>query len=151
LNPFHIAVFHKGNETDSLTQFVVENGLQNYISMRGFQDNIPSLLPAFDLGLLPSHWEALANNLREYMWAGLCPMVSDIPGSLELVAHKQTGLVHTTGNASDIAATLKFALAAPVQVAQWGCAAREFSEEHLCMSACAQRLEIEFKSLFLKT
>lgn len=144
---FHLSIFHTGQEAPKLERFIAENQLADWVVMRGFSERVTDFLPAFDLGLLPSHWEGLANNLREYMMAGLCPVVSDIPGTTEVVFSMRNGLVHRTGDAEDIARQLRIALESPELVAQFQAQAARDAESFFGMEGSVTQIESLFTAL----
>ncbi len=144
---FHLSIFHTGKEKPALEQFVAAHQLGGLVAMRGFCENITELLPAFDLGLLPSHWEGLANNLLEYMTAGLAPIVSDIPGNTEVVRHGKNGLVHRTGDAEDLARQLRTALESTAAVACFQQQAFRDARALFDMEQYVEKMECLFEEL----
>lgn len=144
---FHLSIFHTGHETNTLQTLTRSLNLDPIVTFRGFSNRVTDHLHAFDLGLLPSHWEGLANNLREYMMAGLCPVVSNLPGSTEVVHHLRNGLVHRTGDAQDLATQLQTALLKPDLVQQLRQQAHADAETFFGMDQSVSSMETLFRSL----
>lgn len=139
---FHLSIYHDGAMQQELGAAITEMQLQDRVVMRGFNNQIVQLLPAFDLGLLPSHWEGFANNLVDYMLAGLCPIVSNISGNTELVTHQINGLIHPTGDATAIAERVREALADLDMTRQYGQEAQRHAEKICCRTRATREWEM---------
>lgn len=65
--------------------------LENQIIFLGHRDDVPQLLQAMDLAILPSLWEGLGLTLLEAMSAGVPVIAAAVGGIPEVVVHGQTG------------------------------------------------------------
>lgn len=70
-----------------------ELGLGELVTFMGVRNDVPELLAASDLSILPSHEEGFSNAIIEAMAAGLPMVVTDVGGNGEAVEHEVTGLV----------------------------------------------------------
>ena len=147
---FHLSIFHTGKEEAALKALTGALQLQNWVTFHGFSEKVVQYLPAFDLGFLPSHWEGLANNLREYMMAGLCPVVSNLPGSTEVVIRNRNGFVHKTGDVADLADRIRTAIREPGTVEKFRNQAFLDAEEFFGMDASTRKMEHLFLELRLR-
>ncbi len=66
-------------------------GLENKIRFLGLRQDIPQLLTASDLSVLPSHEEGFSNVLLESMAAGRAIVTTNVGGNSEAVVHGETG------------------------------------------------------------
>jgi glycosyltransferase involved in cell wall biosynthesis len=66
-------------------------GLENKIRFLGLRQDIPQLLTASDLSVLPSHEEGFSNVLLESMAAGRAIVTTNVGGNPEAVVHGETG------------------------------------------------------------
>ena len=82
-----------GPDREALEALAVRLGLANRVHMLGFQQDVRPVLAALDVFVLPSRWEGFGLATLEAMAAGLAVVVTDVPGSRDLVEHEQTGLV----------------------------------------------------------
>ena len=72
-----------------------------------------ALYAGADLFVLPSFFEGQPLALLQAMAAGCCCLASDIAGNRDLIAHQQTGLLHTPGDAATLAGQIAECLASP--------------------------------------
>ena len=72
--------------------------------------NVPYWLGAIDVFVLPSRSEACANSLIEAMACGCCVVASAIGGNLELIEHRQTGLLFRSDDVDSLVAELETAI-----------------------------------------
>lgn len=90
-----------------------------------FPSDIETALHAgADLFVLPSFFEGQPLALLQAMASGCCCLASDIAGNRDLIAHRQTGLLHTPGNAAELAGQIAECLASPALRDELGRAAR---------------------------
>ncbi|HUW84700.1 MAG TPA: glycosyltransferase [Phycisphaerae bacterium] len=82
-----------GPERQALEDLAVKLGVADRLHMLGFQQDVRPVLAALDVFVLPSRWEGFGLATLEAMAAGLPVVVTDVPGSRDLVQHEQTGLV----------------------------------------------------------
>ncbi|MBD3368055.1 MAG: glycosyltransferase [Candidatus Eisenbacteria bacterium] len=68
-------------------------GLGERVLFTGFRDDVPDLLAASDLFVLPSHGESFPLTVLEAMAAGLPVIASDVGGICEAVDHGRSGLL----------------------------------------------------------
>jgi glycosyltransferase involved in cell wall biosynthesis len=78
---------------EKLRAIADELGLGKHVLWLGSRHDVPNLLAASDLGLLPSHEEGFSNALLEGMAAGLPMIATDVGGNPEAVSHGQTGYI----------------------------------------------------------
>jgi glycosyltransferase involved in cell wall biosynthesis len=81
------------------------------VRLLGERRDIPELLGAADVFVLPSRSEGLPVSVLEAMVAGLPVVASRVGGVPELVAEGETGLLVAPGNSDELAAALKRVLA----------------------------------------
>lgn len=82
-----------GTERPKIEQQVKEAGLQKNFLFLGSREDIPQLLAACDLFVLPSESEGMPNALLEAMAAGLPAIATSVGGVPEVIEHNVTGLL----------------------------------------------------------
>lgn len=100
-------------------------GLADRVRWLGFQSDIPGLLAAADVFVLPSLQEALGLVLLEAMAAGLPIVASQVGGIPELIEPGKQGFLVPPGDSSQLAAAIGVLLADRQRAAVLGAAGRE--------------------------
>lgn len=95
-----------GELRESLEQRIAELGLGDRARILGWREDMPDLLPALDIFVLPSRWEGLSLAILEALACGLPVVVSDIPGNRDLVDIDRDGLVFPDDDAAALATAL---------------------------------------------
>jgi glycosyltransferase involved in cell wall biosynthesis len=83
----------EGPMRKELEDSAVSTGSADRIRFLGLVDDVPGLLQASDLFVLPSDREGLSVSLTEAMSAGLLCIATDIPGSNEVIRHGENGFL----------------------------------------------------------
>lgn len=100
-----------GPEHDTLVRLADEFGVSPRVRFLGERTDVPALLAACDLFVLPSYFEGLPVSLLEAMRAGRPVVAADIDGVNEVVSHEETGLVFPAGDAGALAGAIRRLLA----------------------------------------
>ncbi len=111
--------------------------IANKIMWAGRQKDVLPYLYAMDVFTLPSRTEGLPRSLLEACAVGLPAVVSDIPGSSEIVVHGKTGLVVPKDSAKGLAEAYVELFHSKDTLRQMGIAARHRIEEMFSAEAMA--------------
>jgi glycosyltransferase involved in cell wall biosynthesis len=130
-----------------LRQYVVTKGLSPYVSFLGDCSDIPDLLAALDIVVLPSTSESMPNVVLEAMSAGRPVVASAIGGCLELIDHGRNGLLFPSGDSHALAEQILLLLRQPELRARLGEAARKHAETELDINVAVKRLEVVYDEL----
>lgn len=109
----------------SVARTVAARGLAGSVRMLGHRRDLPDLMAAADLLVLPSLFEGLSLVALEAMAAGLPIVASDAPGNAEMLEHGRSGWLAPSGDAAGFAACVIEALADRVRLAAVATAASE--------------------------
>lgn len=95
---------------ENLEEFFQERQLKlgKRLQFLGYRTDIPALMAAADIFVLPSYFEGLPMVIIEAMLCGLPVVATDIKGSRELVQHGQTGLLVPPTNIDKLAFSLRY-------------------------------------------
>lgn len=104
--------------------------LENQVLFLGNRGDIPALLAASDLFILPSLWEGLPMALIEAMASGLPVIATQVSGTSQVMVHGETGLLVKPGDSAALAQAIQQLLSDPGLAAQMGQAARRRVELH---------------------
>lgn len=78
---------------DQVRTRAAELGLAGKVHLLGERQDVPDLMHAFDILVLPSHEEGFSNAILEGMAASLPVVATDVGGNPESVLHGETGLI----------------------------------------------------------
>ncbi|MRG94851.1 glycosyltransferase [Polyangium spumosum] len=92
-----------GPEREALEALVKKFGLQGAVHFLGHRDDVPVLLPGFDLFTLASRTEGTSLTLLEAAAAGLPIVATRVGGNPEIVTHGETGLLVPAGEPAALA------------------------------------------------
>jgi glycosyltransferase involved in cell wall biosynthesis len=113
------------NHLNELKEMVVQFGLEADVVFAGFQENIPEVVRAFDIFVMPSREEAFGLVAIEAM-AMECPIVISSGGSSdEIVGDEEFGLTVRPDDAFDLQRQLRFLIDHPIERVQMGQKGRE--------------------------
>jgi glycosyltransferase involved in cell wall biosynthesis len=109
---------------------IAAHGLGNQFLLLGMRPDVPELLAAADLFVLPSLWEGLPMALVEAMAAGLPVVATEVSGTRGVMVDGETGLLVPPGDAFALARAIAALLVDPNRAAAMGAAARRRIETH---------------------
>ena len=119
----------------SLTQQVADSGLERVVTFLGTRHDVPQLLSALDLLVLPSVSEGLSMTLIEGSAAGLPLVASDVGGNNELVEQGVNGLLVKPGDSAALASAFHQLLSDPALLKRMGKASRQRYQQYFDVSA----------------
>jgi glycosyltransferase involved in cell wall biosynthesis len=119
-----VSLVGDGVLADRLRTEVAERGLENTVQLLGFRQDIPQLIEAADVVVLPSLREGLSIALLEAMAHGALVLVSNIPSNVELVRDGENGLTFAVADSAALAAALERTLANLAELRPLGQTAR---------------------------
>jgi glycosyltransferase involved in cell wall biosynthesis len=112
------------NYLEDLREMVRQFRLDEHVVFAGFKENIPEVMGAFDLFVMPSHQEAFGLVAIEAM-AMECPIIISSGGSAdEIVGEQEFGLTVRPNDAFDLQRQLRYMLDHPDVRAEMGRRAR---------------------------
>lgn len=113
----------------------------------GSRDDIPDMLRAFDVFVLPSRGEGISNTILEAMASGLPVVATDVGGNPELVEPGVTGALVPAAEPRALATALRSYLADAALRRAHGAQARARVEERFSMDAMVQRYRNLYQSM----
>jgi len=90
-----------------LTEIAQAEGISNHLIMTGARDDVPEVLPAFDVLVHLPESESFGLALVEAMASGLPTITADVGGCGEVVKNNVSGFVVERGNGIAVQAALK--------------------------------------------
>lgn len=106
-----LASDHARAINDTLDAIETDPELSQKIRLLGYRDDVPELLRAGDIFVLPSHREGVPRSIIEAMLTGLPVVATNIRGSRELVVDGETGLLVPVNTVEDLTKALQTLIA----------------------------------------
>ncbi|MGY1831682.1 glycosyltransferase [Geodermatophilus sp. SYSU D01180] len=135
LPDLHLALVGDGPERAALETLVTELGLQERVTMTGWSNEVPALLPSFDVLAVPSRWEGLPLVVLEAMLAGIPVVATPVGGVPDAVRHEQTGLLVPVDDAAELTAALDRLITDPSLRRRLAAAAADDARRHFTVEA----------------
>lgn len=109
----HLGIAGRGDMAEALSARARDHDLVNRVHLLGLRSDIPAILTAADVFVLPSLSEGLPLALLEAMFSG-CPIVASKVGEVGVaLAHGEAGVLVEAGNSAALAAALDRLLSDP--------------------------------------
>jgi L-malate glycosyltransferase len=134
-----------GPRREALESLVRARGLDRTVEFLGHREDVPQLLAAADVFVLPSRSEAFPNGAIEAMAAELPVVASSVGGLLDLIEPDRTGLLVAPDDADALAAALRRIFSDRALAAGLGGSARA----HVHQRYSFERMVASFEELYL--
>ena len=130
---------------------VGELGLEKHFLFLGRREDVPEILTACDIAVLPSKAEGLPNALLEYLAAGLATVASNVGGNAEIVKDGVTGLLVPPENADLLAAAVLRFLRDPDLARRLGQSGTEYVGQTFSFDRLVEQTESLYSELLLRS
>lgn len=95
-----------GDQKEEAIKMIKEAGLEKDIYLQPFRQDVPDVLAAADIFVLPSLWEGLPIGLLEAMSMGKAVIGTNVDGTSEVISENVNGLLTEPGNIQALAAAM---------------------------------------------
>jgi len=138
----------KGPERQSLERWCQRQGLGSQVHFAGWRSDVPQLLAASQILVLPSRWEGMPNVVLQAMASRLPVVATDVEGVRELLgpeAEQQTVLF---GDSAALASRIEWLLTHSQEAAQLGHSNRLRAQNQFSLKRMVRTYEALWRSLF---
>jgi glycosyltransferase involved in cell wall biosynthesis len=135
----HVLLAGEGPLRVHLENHAATGGMAARVHFLGNRRDLPRILAASDLFVLPSLWEGLPMALLEALASRLPVVATNVSGSREVLADGDAGVLAPPGNPRALTAAIAGLLADPARAAAMGQAGRERVELHYSAAGQAAR------------
>jgi L-malate glycosyltransferase len=135
---------------DELKLLATRHGVADRVVFTGLRSDIPALLSAADVSVMPSLNEALSNVLLESMAAGAPTVATRVGGTPEALIDEHTGLLVPPGDAESLASAISRLLNDRGLATRLGGAARQFVHDHLSVDRMVSETEQLYSELLAR-
>ncbi|MEJ2671694.1 MAG: glycosyltransferase, partial [Deltaproteobacteria bacterium] len=145
--PVQALIVGGGRREAEIQQAAADLGLSGQVHFLGSRVDVPDLLQAMDIFVLPSYSEGLSLSLLEAMAAGLPVIATAVGGNPELVMDGVTGLLIPPKDAEALAAALERVLADPAWAKEMGEKARRQVAENYSVERLGREINGIYEEL----
>jgi sugar transferase (PEP-CTERM/EpsH1 system associated) len=103
---FRVSLCGDGPTRPSLEADIKARGLGDVVELLGERSDVPDVMRALDVFVLPSLAEGISNTILEAMASGLPVVATDVGGNPELVTNGSTGYLVPAGDSRALAAAM---------------------------------------------
>lgn len=128
-----------GPDQDSLQQQARILGIEERVIFYGFCHDIPSLLPVFDIAVIPSLREGMSIFCLEALASGRPVVASEVGGLPEIIRSGKTGLLVPPGDPEALAEALVFLLKNREMATSLGSKGKEMVVQYFTCSRMIER------------
>jgi glycosyltransferase involved in cell wall biosynthesis len=101
-----LVVVGAGSLRSAIEDVLAAGGARDLAWLPGERSDVPALLPALDVFVLPSRAEGISNTILEAMACGVPVIATAVGGNVELVAAGETGMLVPADDPPALAAAL---------------------------------------------
>lgn len=134
-----LVIVGDGSEREACVALARETGVDALVWFAGERADIPELMRAFDVFVLPSLGEGISNTILEAMATGLPVVATRVGGNPELVEAGRTGVLVPPADPDALARGLRAYADDPARVLAHGGAARRSVEQRFSIDAMVAR------------
>jgi len=140
-----VVIAGAGPENDKLHEFAAASPVTENVHLLGRRDDVPDLLPAMSVVVLPSFTEANSIALIEAMAAGRPVVASNAGGNPEIVRHGETGFLFELGQPGALAGRLIELARSDELQERFGESARDIAVREYSLEAAVRRHEAMYE------
>lgn len=140
----------RGQLLEGLQTEARELGVEKHIRFLGFREDVPALLQAMDIFVLPSLSEGLPLSALEAMASGKPVVATRVGGVPEVVVDGETGFLVAPEDADDLAEKLVCLLKAPCLLQQLGAKGHEMVKERFSLDRMVKNYEELYQKALLE-
>ncbi len=137
----------EGSVRGAIEEAVARSGLQGRVQLLGRREDVPALLAAADLFVLPSHEEGFPNALLEAMAYGLPVVATAVGGTLEIVEDGVSGILVPPRSPAALAQAIATLLGDPAAARRMGQAGRARAAKLFPLDRMVQETETLYGAL----
>ncbi len=130
-----------------LSEMALRAGVADRVHFAGWRPDVPEILAAAALVVLPSAWEGMPNVVLEAMASGRAVVATDVEGVRELLGSEAGGQTVAFGDSAALAEKITRFLCDPARAAAAGNANRRRAEEHFDIARIVRAYEQLWESL----
>lgn len=142
-----LAIVGKGPKREELEALATALDINDRVTFTGHRSDVPTLMHAFDLFVLPSQWEGFGLVFLEAMAAGTPIVASEVSAVPEIVVDSETGYLAPPGEVDKFAECIDRLLKDRTLAETMGQKGRERLESHFTVERMVSETETVYDEL----
>lgn len=144
----HLLMVGDGDQKAEAVELISSLGCGDKITLESFRQDVPDVLAAADIFVLPSLWEGLPIGLLEAMAMGKAIIASRVDGTSEIIRHGENGwMVETDGLVPNLTTALISLSRDQAKQKAFSEAARATVSERFNAAHMTRKIEEEYRKL----
>jgi glycosyltransferase involved in cell wall biosynthesis len=139
-----------GPDQEKIEAEVRRLGLQDAVCFTGYRKDVPDILSASDVSVMPSHYEGIPRAVMESLALGIPVVATDVPGTRTLIQSGQTGMLVEYGDVPGMSSALASVLSDASLAGQLGERGKHLVRNKFNEYAVADRVEEVYKHVLNK-
>jgi glycosyltransferase involved in cell wall biosynthesis len=140
-----------GKDRPLIEEEVNRLGLKEVVQFTGYRQDVPNLLAASDISVLPSRYEGIPRALMESMALGIPVIATNVPGSRTLIRSGENGILVKHDDVSELALAIRSLIENPSLASRLSdtgkqTVLREYDEHNI-----AARVEKIYREILVKS
>ncbi len=105
---YSLEIYGEGDCRDKLLDYIDEMNAKGFISLKGFSNDLVSIMNDTRIYVSSSDWEGISNSLAEAMASGMAVIATDCPmgGSAMLIHNGENGILTKVGDCDELSSAL---------------------------------------------
>lgn len=151
-NPeLYLLMVGDGDQKAEALEMVAKAGIGNRVIFQHFRQDVPAVLAAADIFILPSLWEGLPIGLLEAMSMGKAIIASNVDGTTDIIEHNKNGyLIELADMETALPAAIISMSANESRRKELGKAAKETVKYNFNAADMTRKIEAEYNKLLNK-
>ncbi len=142
---FHFYFVGEGELRSDIKKNIKKFDLNDSITLMGQRPDIPAILAAIDIFVMPSKWEGLPMALLEAMAMGKTVVATRVGGIPDVITHNENGLLVDVDDSAELAENLVKVITDNKLRLRLGTAAKEMVRLHYSAATVSQKYEKIYK------
>jgi glycosyltransferase involved in cell wall biosynthesis len=146
--PLHLVLVGRDMNTKANLRTIAAGNFSDKVHFFGYRDDVLNLVVASNIFVLPSiYGESITKSVLEAMALGIAPVITNVPGNVELVEHGVSGLVVPRKNPKALADAILQLYQNPALCKQFGQKSKERIDTVLNSSLTIEKTIQVYKEL----
>lgn len=143
----HLVLVGDGPQEENIKKAIDELGLQGRVHLLGHREDVPQIVPKFDIFVLPSIMEAIGGSVIEASASEVPVVVSRVGGLPEVALDGESGYIFEPDNVESLFEKLQLLVESKEKRVAFGKKGRTYVLEKFSIEDMMQRTEVQYEKI----